>query len=291
VRSLAPYLFIGPALLYLLLFMVVPLARGVWLSFTDTALVNPSGGSSVGLDNYSSLLHSHGFWESLSSTVTYTAATVILSVGLGTMAAVAINTKFRGRAVARAVMTFPWAVPTVAAAVGFAWIYNQSTGALNGITKALGLGKHGWLVDPSLGMFSVVLATLWKVFPLVMLVVLASLQSVPDELLEATRIDGADRLSAFRAVILPHILPTIRVVSLLMTIWSIRRFEIIYLLTGGGPVDRTNTLVINVYRRAFSDQELGPAAAIGMLGLVISLVVTVVFFLVENRQARKEAIA
>ena len=101
--------------------------------------------------------------------------------------------------------------------------------------------------------------------------------------------DGAGALETFKAVTWPHIAPTVRVVTLLMTIWSIRRFEIIYLLTGGGPVDTTNTLVVNVYRQAFSNQELGRAAAIGALGLVLSLLVTVVYFMMEWRNVAKEA--
>jgi len=268
--------------------MVVPLVRGAGLSLTDTLLINPGGGSNVGLDNYRTLLSSDAFRNSLWATALYTVVTVVFSVSLGTIAAVAINRQFGGRAIARSVMTFPWAVPTVAAALIFSWIYNQQSGVLNDATSVLGLGQRGWLSDPRYGMFSVLLATVWKVFPLVMLVVLASLQSVPEELYEATRIDGADAMSTFRAVVLPHVMPTIRVVSLLMTIWSIRRFEIIYLLTGGGPLDRTNTLVINIYRQAFSSEELGIAAAVGILGLIISMLVTVVFFAVERRHENQE---
>jgi multiple sugar transport system permease protein len=113
------------------------------------------------------------------------------------------------------------------------------------------------------------------------------LQSVPDELYEATRVDGADGLSTFKAVVLPYLMPTLRVVALLMTIWSFRRFEIIWLLTGGGPVDKTNTIVINIYREAFNNSELGRAAALGVLGLVMSLTVTAIYFVVEQRSARK----
>jgi multiple sugar transport system permease protein len=288
---LLPYLFIGPALLYLTVFMVVPLVSGLGLSFTDTKLVNPDGGSWIGTENYGDLLASGRFWQSLRATLIYTAATVVASVFLGTVAAIAINRAFRGRAVVRAVLTFPWAVPTVAAALIFSWIYNPGTGILNDAVQVLGMGERGWLVDPEYGMFSVTLATVWKVFPLVMLVVLAALQSVPEDLFEATRIDGADALSTFRAVVLPHIMPTLRVVALLMTIWSIRRFEIIYLLTGGGPVDRTNTLVVNIYRQAFSEQNLGVAATVGVLGLLLSLTVTGGYVLAERRQATKEGLS
>jgi len=287
--GLLPYLFISPALAYLAVFVLVPLARGVQLSFTDTRLINPTGGKSVGVDNYTNLLADDRFLNSLFVTITYTAAVVIFSLLLGTATAVLINKPFRGRTLARAILTFPYATPNVAVALIFIWMYNQSSGVFNQSIAVLGFGQVGWLEDPRYGMAAVVVATLWKVTPFVMLVMLAALQSVPDELYEATRVDGADGVSTFRAIVLPHLMPTIRLLALLMTIWSIRRFEIIYLLTGGGPVESTNTLVINIYQQAFNQQKLGVAAAIGVLGLLLSLVVTVVFFVVDRRATRKES--
>lgn len=285
------YIFVAPAVVYLATFILYPLIRGVQLSFTTTRLVNPSGGKNVGLDNYASLLNSGQFWNSLLATLVYTAATVVFALFIGTAAAVLVNRPFRGRAIVRAIMTFPYAMPTVAAALIFIWIYNQSNGILNKGMGVLGIGQAGWLTDPAYGMPSVVIATVWKVFPFVMIIMLAALQSVPEELFEASRVDGADSLSTFRAIVLPHLMPTLRIVALLMTVWSIRRFEIIYLLTGGGPVEKTNTLVINIYRHAFSSQQLGMAAAIGVLGLVLSLTAAAVFFLVERREDRKEGTA
>lgn len=287
--GVVPYVFMAGAVLYLLFFMVLPLGRGVLMSFTDTVLLNPTGGSWVGLDNYAELLGSDRFYGSLGATLVYAGVTVVASLVLGTAAALSINRAFRGRAVVRALLTLPWAVPTVAAVLIFSWIFNNQGGVLNRFMRLVGRPEQGWLLEPEFGMFSVLLTTTWKVFPFVMLVVLASLQSIPEELYEATRIDGADGLSTFRAVVLPHLLPTLRVVGLLMSIWSIRRFEIIYLLTGGGPLNSTNTLVVNVYREAFSNQQLGTAAAIGVLGMVIALLVTLAYFALERRQAGQEA--
>lgn len=287
-RSLGKYVFILPAVLYLIVFAAIPMLQGLWISFTDASLINPNGGDFIGAENYEYLFGSGAFWHSAWTTVVYTFVTVVFALVLGTTAALALNRAFRGRAVVRALMTFPYAMPMVAAALIFIWIFNPTSGVLNKTIAVFGVGQVGWLTDPEYGLISVLIATIWKVFPFVMLVVLAALQSVPDELYEASRVDGADGLSTFRAVVLPHITPTLRVVGLLMTIWSIRRFEIIYLLTGGGPGEATNTLVVNVYRRAFSEQDLGTAAAIGMLGLVLSLAVTVVFFVAERRQSRRE---
>lgn len=281
--SWTPYFFIGLAVLYLLLFAVVPLLKGLDLSFTNTRLLNPTAGTYVGFENYERLLGGGAFYKSVATTLVYTALTVVLSLTLGTVSAFVINRSFPGRTLARAVIVMPWAVPTVAVALVFRWIYNDSTGIANSATSALGLGEHGWLTDPAYGMASVVIATVWKVTPFVMLVVLAALQSVPEDLYEATRVDGADSYSTFKLVVLPYLLPTLRVVALLMTIWSFRRFEVIWLLTGGGPVDATTTIVIDVYREAFNNSQLGLAAAAGMLGLVLSLVVTAVYFVIEQR--------
>jgi len=287
---LAPYLFIAAAAIYLLLLTGAPLLDGVWLSLTDTQLLNPTGGTFIGAQNYSTLFSDASFGHSLVITILYSAATVVGSLVLGTIAAVAINGAFRGRAVARAILTFPWAVPSVAAVLIFSWIYNKDSGILNHGLGSVGLSGQGWLIDPSWSLFAVTLASVWKVFPFVMLVVLAALQSVPDELYEAARVDGADAFNRFRTVALPFLLPTLRVAALLMTIWSFRRFEIIWLLTQGGPVDSTNALVINVYREAFVNSELGRSAAMGVVGLVLSTLVTIIFFYVDRGAARKEAL-
>ncbi|WP_200837551.1 carbohydrate ABC transporter permease [Ruania rhizosphaerae] len=257
------------------------------LSVTATRLVNPDGGRYVGAENFQYLIASDPFWHSVVTTLLYTGFTVIAVVLLGTAAAVALDARFFGRSVVRAIATIPWAIPTIAASLIFAWIYNDQQGILGQGTRALGLGQPGWLTDPDWGLFSVTVATVWKAFPLAMLVMLAALQSVPHELKEAAWIDGATRWQTFRAVTLPHLAPTIRVLTLLMTIWSIRRFEIIYVMTGGGPIDATNTLVVSIYNTAFADQHLGRAAAIGVLALGLSLTVTMIYFVVERRRERK----
>ncbi len=288
--SLVPYVFIGFAVSYLLFFTAYPLITGVWLSFTNTKLLNPSGGKFVGVENYTALLTSGIFLKAVVTTLIYTALTVIGCVILGTISAIIINNYIPGRAIIRSILVMPWAVPTVALAMVFRWIYNDTNGVANNITQALGIGQIGWLTNPQFGMAAVVLPTVWKLSPFVMLVVLAALQSVPEELFESARVDGADAYTTFRRIVMPFLLPTLRVVTLLMTIWSFRRFEVIWLLTGGGPVDATTTIVIAVYREAFSNNALGVAAAIGVLGLVLSLIVTVIYFFVERRANQRDGV-
>lgn len=282
-RTAAPYLLIALAVLYLLFFTAFPLFTGIQLSFTNSKLLNPTGGKYIGLQNYATLIESGSFQKSVYTTLVYTLASVVGCLSLGTVSAIVINGALPGRAFARTIMVLPWAVPTVALALVFRWIYGDANGMAKDVTQALGIGQVGWLTDPSFGMAAVVIPTIWKLSPFVMLVVLAALQSVPEELYEATRVDGADAFTTFKSIALPQIAPTLRVVALLMTIWSFRRFEIIWLITGGGPVDATTTIVINVYRQAFSNGNLGLAAAVGVLGLLLSLIVTIIYFIIEQR--------
>jgi multiple sugar transport system permease protein len=284
----APYVFAGGAAVYLLFFTAGPLLEGLWLSFTDSKLLDPTGGEWIGGGNYDALFADPRFFSTLGVTLVYSLATVAGSLVLGTAAAVLLNDRFRGRTVARAILTFPWAAPTVAVALIFVWIFNNEDGILNHLTGAIGLGRHGWLTDPAFSLPAVVAVSVWKVFPFVLLVVLAALQAVPKELLESAVVDGAGPRTIFRRITWPFLLPTLRVVALLMTIWSFRRFEIIWLLTQGGPVDSTNTLVIDVYREAFLNSDLGRSAATGVVGLGLSALATIVFALTERRAARED---
>lgn len=288
--SSVPYILVLPAAIYVAVIAGFPVLKGLELSFTRTMLLRPSGGAQVGVDNYVDILSSPAFGSSLWTTIVYSALTVAGSLFLGTVAALALNRAFVGRTFARAVLIVPWAVPTVAAALVFRWMFNNSSGVANNALSGLGIGEVGWLTDPNFGMFSVLLVTLWKVTPLVMLVVLAALQSIPEELHEAARVDGASAYTTFFSVVLPQLAPTLRVLGLLMLIWSFRRFEVIWLMTGGGPVGATNTVVVNVYREAFVNGQLGMAAALGMIGLLLSLCVTVIYGVVESRNSRKNGV-
>jgi multiple sugar transport system permease protein len=285
-RKLLPYGFILVPVIYLCIFMFGPLARQIWMSLTNTRLVNPNGGRFIGLRNYERLIADPAFYDALSTTALYTLGAVVFGVTLGLVSALAIDRPFRGRSIVRAVLLFGWAVPNVAAALIWLWMFNGQSGAFNTALAGLGFQPVPWLTSTTAALPSVLLVTVWQVAPFVMLVVLAALQSVPEEVREAARIDGADPLNVFRAVTLPHIAPALQLVSLLVAIWSIRRFDIIYLLTGGGPLGSTSTLVVKIRQVAFENHELGLASAYGAVGLVLALLVAAVHFLVEQRRAR-----
>jgi multiple sugar transport system permease protein len=286
--SWTPYLFAAPIALYLLLFQGYPLVQEFMLSFTSTSLLSPREHLPVGLGNYKDLLETSDFHQVILITAVYTAACVVLAIGLGLVAALLLDRPFLGRGVARAAVTIPWAAPPVAVALIFAWMFNAQYGVFNHGLRGLGVASanENWLDDPALALPAVLLTTVWQIFPFASVVILAALQGVSAELREAAVIDGADRLSVFKAVVWPTIQPTVALLALFITIWSLRRFDLIWLMTQGGPIGATNTLVIELYRQGFVYRELGVAAAVGMIGLTIALVVTLIYFRVAERNER-----
>jgi multiple sugar transport system permease protein len=285
-RNFVPYLFAVPPVLYLAVFMFWPLGRQMWMSLTDARLINPNGGRFVGFRNYERLLNDPALYSSVSNTAIYVLATVVLGILLGTISALAIDRPFRGRTVARAILLFGWAVPNVAASLIWLWILNEQSGVFNAIASTLSLGRIAWLSSTDFAFISVLIVTLWHVAPFVMLVILAALQSVPEEVREAARVDGADELNVFRTVTLPHILPFMQLAALLVAVWSIRRFELIYLLTGGGPLGSTSTLVVRLRQVAFENHELGMAGAYGAVGLSLAILIAALHYLMDRRRAR-----
>lgn len=288
-RVLAPYLLIAPAVVYLLIFQAYPLLEGGRLSLTQTSLLQPRSGRFVGLANYGEILTSPRFLEVGLITSIYTLASVLGALALGMAAALLMNRPFRGRGFVRSAVTIPWAAPQVAVALIFVWMFNNQYGVINFLLTSLGVqDDYGrWLDNPDRALIAVLTVTVWKIFPITALVLLAALQAIPDELYEASSIDGADPVNVFKTVILPGIAPTLLVITLFLTIWSLRRFEIIWLMTQGGPAGATGTLVVDLYREAFRHSRLGYGATLGMVGVLVSTLATAAFFAVSQRLNRK----
>ncbi len=289
-RDWTPYLFAAPVALYLLLFQGYPLVQGLYLSFTSTSLLSPAEHEWVGLRNYADLVSGSEFHHVLLITAIYTVGCVVLAIGLGLGlgAALLLDAPFRGRGLARSLVTIPWAAPPVAVALVFIWMFNGQYGIFNHMLRFAGFsgGMESWLDSPTFALPAVLLTTVWQIFPFASVVILAALQAVSSEHREAAVIDGADRLSIFRAVVWPTIQPTVTLLALFVTIWSLRRFDLIWLMTQGGPIGSTNTLVIELYRKAFVYRDLGQGAAVGMVGLSIAMLITAVYFRVTQRAER-----
>lgn len=288
--SWTPYLFIAPVALYLAVFQGYPLISEFILSFQQSSLLAPQDARFVGLRNYHDLASSSDFASVLWTTLIYTIACVVFAISLGLGAALLLDRPFRGRGLARALVTVPWAAPPVAVATIFAWMLNAQYGIFNHVLKLMDLeiGYESWLDNPKLALPAVLFTTVWQIFPFSSVVLLAALQGVSEEVREAAQMDGADRFSIFKVAVWPTIQPTVALLALFVTIWSLRRFDLIWVMTQGGPIGATKTLVIELYTRGFVARELGEAAAVGMIGLTIALVVTFVYFWYTQRTERAQ---
>src|SRR5215216_1428645 len=271
-----PYLLAGPVALYLGTVLVYPIGQSVYTSFTSTQLLSAAPPAWVGVANYQRMLSDPSFAGSILTTLIYSILVVTTTLLTAVAAALLMNARFFARSVARAAMTLPYAFPEVAAVLLFAWMFSQQFGVLNVFARWLLPipANLPWLSEPRLAMVSVLAVTLWKIFPFYSLVVLTALQTVERDLYEAARMDGAGPIAAFWHVTLPGIAPTLGIMTVLVTIFSFRRFTLIYLLTGGGPADATKTLVIRVYDTAFRFFDLSYGATLGVAGLVLTALIT-----------------
>ena len=267
------WLLMLPLLFVMLSVIGWPFLDTVRLSFTDARLVG-TGGEFVGAGNYRRLFASSAFWRAFVVTTEFAAVSVFVEMVLGVLVALLLYQDFRGRNVLRALLILPWALPTVVNALLWRLIYNPEYGALNAALVQTGLigAYRSWLCDPDSALAALIVADAWKNFPLVALISLAALHAVPNDIKAAAIVDGAGALSRFRFVILPYLAGPLMVALVLRTIEAFKVFDIIWVMTRGGPANSTRTLSILVYQEAFSFQRAGSGAS---LALIVTLAVTV----------------
>ena len=279
-----PYALALPLLAYETIFILYPIYEGIKSSFTKQTVGRPA--TWVGTANYRRMLTDDKFWAVMGTTLLYMVLVIVVAVGFGLGTALVLNRPFRGRGGARAVMTLPWAFPDVPTVLIFLWMLNPNFGVMNVFAQLLPWVEENpsWLFDERLALAWVVLITAWKGFPFYSLVILAALQSVPHELTEAARLDGAGKIQAFRAVTLPAISPTLLLLTVLASIYSFKQFTVIWLLTGGGPSGATETIALRVYQTAFRFHNFPYAGTLGVAGFVMALTVALIFLAVQRRQ-------
>lgn len=289
-RDYLPYLLALPIVLYELVFILIPIVQQVFSSFTSD-IIGIGTVRWVGFENYERLFADRNFWNSLRVTLIFMGGTVIVAVGSGLLSALLLNQRFRGRSVARAVMTLPWAFPDLPTVIIFYWILNPNFGIINVLVRwLLPLDQSPkWLLDINLAMPLVIFIAAWKAFPFYSLVILTVLQSIPHELYEAAKVDGATRLKAFRYVTLPELVPTLMLMGVLACIFAFRQFTLIFLSTGGGPARVTETLVISVYKTAFNSFDFSYGATIGVAGFIAVFAITLLFAFLQRRQEKEAA--
>lgn len=265
----ASVLLLAPALVLFAVLTVYPLGRGLLLSFfaTDYGL---DGASFVGLANYTDLLDDRFFQRAIWNTVVFTLLATTSEVALGLVLALLVLRRFPGRWLVIPGIVAPFVLSTmVVTAIWSAW-FHFDFGFLNNLLRAVGLAPVAWLFDPDIALLSLVLVDLWQTAPLTFLILLAGMQSIPKEVYEAARVDGAPPSRIFFTITLPLLMPHILLAALLRSIESFKIFDKVYALTGGGPGHATETLSMYVYRLGFRFFDVGLASAAAMMMIVIA---------------------
>lgn len=276
-----PHILLVPSMLALALVIFYPIAQVIVLSFQNGNLLR--GGAQnrafIGIANYVTASEMADFWNSLWVSALYAVIGVFLSYVIGLFFALVLSGKFYGRGLARALAIAPWAMPPVVTSIVWLWMYDPQFGVINYVLQEFRIiGENlAWLNDPTRALPAVIIVTVWKHIPLAMMVLLAGLQSIPSDLYEAARIDGASPVGEFRYVTMPGLRPVTGVIILMLTLWIFKEFTYVYVLTGGGPGRSTETIVLQVYYQAFKYLDFGVAAAIGIVVMLICLAFAAIY--------------
>ena len=278
------YLFAAPLLVVLAVAVLFPALYNLGIAFSDYNVTTNSW-RFAGMQNFAKLWNSPFFWNSFKVTLLWVAGNVSLQLFVGLAIALGLNSIIRFRGPFTGILLIPWISSFVVVGILFIWIYDPQMGVLNDILLRLGLIEKpvAWLASPQLAQTSLIAANTWKFFPLVMITLLAGLQDVSPELVEATQVDGANWLGTFRMVIFPTILPSISTGVLLSTIWAYNSFTLPIVMTGGGPLRATEIFGLYIFKLAFDAFDFGAAAAASLILFTQILIVIVLYLKVVER--------
>jgi multiple sugar transport system permease protein len=274
--TMTPYAFLAPALLVTAAVILFPVLQTGWMSLHDYVLFRPRDVPFVGLGNFVRAFNDPVFWVSLWNSVLWIGLVISFQFALGLGAALLLNQSFWWRGIARALIVVPWALPSVIIGLMWTWMYDFNLGIFNDVLLRTGLidAPIAWLARLDTTLYAVILALVWQGFPFFAIVILAGLQTVPQELYEAADMDGATPLQKLRFVTLPSIAEVIATALLLRTIWVANSLDVILVMTGGGPGYATHTLPLYSFLKAYSAMEFGYGAALALIltGLLLFVV-------------------
>lgn len=274
-----------PAAMVAMVVLGIPIGYSIWMSFTNSSLASTAPAKFVGLQEYSSVLHNPVFTQALGNTAVWVVGNVLPQLVLGTVLALLLNRRTRVIAVLRTILVVPWVIPSVVGALIWSNMYDPFNGIVSSLLMHVGIQHHyePWLGLPSTALGAVIAESVWKGTPFVMIIVLAGLQTIPPELYEAARVDGANFRQELWKVTLPLLRRTLALVALLTLVFTVNNFNAIWLMTQGGPNNATNILYTFAYQLAFQDFDLGSAAALAVMMFVVLAVVGIVYFVVLER--------
>ncbi len=277
-QALLGYLLVAPLLLWLAGTILYPLMAAINLSFQNVGIIG-TGGQYIGLENYSKVLGSGKFWDAFKRSLVWVIGNGLFQTVAAFATALILKQRFSGRGIARVWVILSWIVPTVVVVIIWRWMLGTSGGIVNYLLVALGITPEpvAFFGSPNTAMISVMLINSWRWFPLMAVILLASMQNIPQELYEAAAVDGASPFQRFLNVTLPGLQPVLFVMGLVGTLWSFNVFDVIWLLTGGGPSSGTTTLPVYIYEMAFKKYRLSRAAAASVLVGLFLLLFAVLF--------------
>ncbi|WP_342358898.1 sugar ABC transporter permease [Terrarubrum flagellatum] len=279
--KLTPYMFIAPNMALFSVFVFFPLLYAFYVSLREWSLIDTP--RYVGLENYERLFSDPQFWQSLRNTLVYSFATVPTSLAIGLVLALALNRDLIARTFLRSLYFLPVVISSVATAVIAAWLFNDNYGVVNMLLRRVGLEPVAWLSSPRWALFSLVIATLWVRVGFCMVVYLAALQSISPTYYDAAEVDGATRFQQFRHITWPLLRPATFLLLILSVIYSFQVFDLIYVMTGGGPGFSTTMVVQYIYQAAFVSSEMGYASAMGVVLFLLILGFTLLQWSVNRR--------
>jgi multiple sugar transport system permease protein len=267
-RAYVGIAFVAPALVVLAALVAYPIVYTSWLSVTDEA------GAFVGARNFRAMAGARLTRAAVVNTAYFVGASIVLQLVLGTLTGILLNQTFRGRGLVRALTLMPWIVPGIVAATTWAWMFHGEFGIVNRMLTDIGVtdAPIGWLTRRDTVMPALIAINVWKLFPFVAMMVLAGLQTVPAELYESARVDGASFWGEVRHVMLPQLRSVLLAVTLLLLIWGLNAITVVYVVTRGGPANRTLIVPLLIYRHAFESFRLHEAAALAVMFFLAALV-------------------
>ena len=282
-KKIAPYLYVMPVLILLLIMYGYPLIKSIIMSLQDYKLTSSGSAPFNDFANFKKMFSDTDFLLLLKNSLIYVIISVVAQFVLGLILALCLKTKFRGRGIYQSIVFLPWAFSSFVVGLMFRWSFNGEYGVVNDILMKMGIIKENvaWLGTPGLSLAVVIIAMIWMGIPFFGIMILAALQSVPDDIYEAADIDGCGMFRKFFSLTLPYIKPTIIMTVLLRTIWIFNSFDLIVIITGG-PVNYSQTLPSYMYSKAFASYDFGLASAFGVLLIVILGIYAVLFLKLSN---------
>lgn len=270
-KKMEPWLFLAPVLIILLLMFGYPLINSIIMAFQNYNLMNPNNVYFIGFENFTKLFGDMDTGMIIKNSFIYTIVCVLCQFLLGMALALALKKKFRGRGVYQSIVFLPWAFSGFVVGLIYRWSFNGEYGIVNILLKELGIIEKNiaWLGTPGFSLAVVIIAMVWLGIPFFAIMILAALQSIPADVYEAADVDGCGVFRKYFQITLPYIKPTLITTVLLRTIWIFNAFELIMIITEGGPANTSQTLPAYMYSKAFGSYDFGYAAAIGVLLMII----------------------